>query len=71
MAVARKPPEAIPGGLAGPGLLAQVIVSKYGDHLPLAPAGRNLRAARDENFPADDRRLGAGLRRSCSSPCTV
>lgn len=32
---ARKPPEAIPGGLAGPGLLAQVIVSKYGDHLPL------------------------------------
>ena len=33
--VARKPPEAIPGGLAGPGLLAQVIVSKYTDHLPL------------------------------------
>ena len=33
--VARKPPEAIPGGLPGPGLLAQVIVSKYGDHLPL------------------------------------
>jgi transposase len=33
--VARKPVEAIPGGLAGPGLLAQVLVSKYGDHLPL------------------------------------
>jgi transposase len=33
--VARKPPQAIPGCLAGPGLLAQVIVSKYGDHLPL------------------------------------
>ena len=33
--VARKPPEAIPGGLAGPGLLAQVITSKYTDHLPL------------------------------------
>ena len=33
--LARKPPEAIPGGLAGPGLLAQVIVSKYTDHLPL------------------------------------
>ena len=32
---AAKPPEAIPGGLAGPGLLAQVIVSKYTDHLPL------------------------------------
>jgi transposase len=35
IAVAAKPPEAIPGGLAGPGLLAQVIVSKYTDHLPL------------------------------------
>ena len=33
--VAKKPPEAIPGCLAGPGLLAQVIMSKYGDHLPL------------------------------------
>ena len=33
--VAPKPAEAIPGGLAGPGLLAQVIVSKYTDHLPL------------------------------------
>jgi transposase len=33
--VARKPAEAIPGGLAGAGLMAQVIVSKYGDHLPL------------------------------------
>jgi transposase len=33
--VAAKPVEAIPGGLAGPGLLAQVIVSKYTDHLPL------------------------------------
>jgi len=33
--VAKKPPEAIPGGLAGPGLMAQVIVSKGADHLPL------------------------------------
>ena len=33
--VAPRPPEAIPGGMAGPGLLAQVIVSKYADHLPL------------------------------------
>lgn len=29
------PPEPIPGSIAGPGLLAQVIVSKYADHLPL------------------------------------
>ena len=33
--VAEKPPEAIPGSLAGPGLMAQVIVSKGADHLPL------------------------------------
>ncbi len=33
--LARKPAEAIPGGLAGPGLMAQVIVSKGADHLPL------------------------------------
>ena len=35
VAVACKPPEAIPGGSAGPGLMAQVIVSKGADHLPL------------------------------------
>jgi transposase len=35
VAVARKPAEAIPGGSAGPGLMAQVIVSKGADHLPL------------------------------------
>jgi transposase len=34
--VARKPPLPIPGGKAGPGLLAHVIVSKAADHLPLA-----------------------------------
>jgi transposase len=33
--VARKPPEAIPGALAAPELMAQVIVSKGADHLPL------------------------------------
>jgi transposase len=35
VAVARKPAEAIPGALAGPGLMAQVIVCKGTDHLPL------------------------------------
>lgn len=29
------PPRPIPGGIAGPGLIAEVIVSKFGDHLPL------------------------------------
>ncbi len=33
--VAQKPPSAIEKGLAGPGLLAQVMVSKFSDHLPL------------------------------------
>jgi transposase len=32
---ARKPPQGISGCLAAPGLLSQVITSKYGDHLPL------------------------------------
>lgn len=35
MATARKPVAPIEKGLPGPGLLAQVVVSKYGDHLPL------------------------------------
>ena len=29
------PQRAIPGGIAGPGLVAEVLVSKFGDHLPL------------------------------------
>ena len=29
------PLRPIPGGIAGPGLIAEVIVSKFGDHLPL------------------------------------
>lgn len=29
------PPKVIEGGLCGPGLMTQVIVGKYGDHLPL------------------------------------
>ena len=32
--IANKPPQPIPKGLAAAGLLSQVIVSKFGDHLP-------------------------------------
>ena len=32
---ASKPPQPIAGGLPGPGLLAQVLASKYADHIPL------------------------------------
>ena len=35
IATASKPPQPIDKGLAGPGLLAYVITSKLGDHLPL------------------------------------
>lgn len=35
VAVAAKPPQPIEKGLPGPGLMAHVTLSKYGDHLPL------------------------------------
>ena len=35
LATAPKPPQPIDKGFPGPGLLAQVVVSKYHDHLPL------------------------------------
>ncbi len=35
VATAAKPEQPIDKGLPGPGLLAQIITSKYGDHLPL------------------------------------
>ena len=35
VAIAAKAPQPIEKGLAGPGLLAHLIVSKYGDHTPL------------------------------------
>jgi transposase len=39
---APRPPSPIPRGLAGPGLLAHVIVSKFCDHLPLYRSERML-----------------------------
>jgi len=35
VSAAALPPRPIPGGIAGPGLITEVIVSKFGDHLPL------------------------------------
>jgi len=35
VAIAKNPDQAIEKGIAGPNLLAQVLVDKYGDHLPL------------------------------------
>jgi transposase len=35
VAIAPKPPQPVDKGLPGPGLLAHVVLGKYGDHLPL------------------------------------
>lgn len=35
VAVAEKPPQPIAKGIPGPGLLAAIVTSKFGDHLPL------------------------------------
>jgi transposase len=35
MILAKMPPQALPKTMAGPGLLAHILVSKYDDHLPL------------------------------------
>ncbi len=35
VSAASLPPRPIPGGIAGPGLITEVIVGKFGDHLPL------------------------------------
>ncbi len=35
VALAAKPPQPVEKGLPGPGLLAQTVLSKHGDHLPL------------------------------------
>jgi transposase len=35
VAVAAKPPQPVAKGLPGPGLLAQTVLAKYGDHAPL------------------------------------
>jgi transposase len=43
---AKAPSSPIERGVAGPGLLAHVLVSKYCDHLPLYRHSENLRARR-------------------------
>ena len=36
--IGKLPPRVVPKGMAGPSMLADILVSKYGDHLPLLPA---------------------------------
>ena len=59
LVTAAKPPQPIEKGLAAAGLLAQVVVSKFGDHLP---------ATRDRNSPEHDLRLPGRCGRSLSAP---
>ena len=46
MEVAAKPEAAIDKGMAGPGLLAYIVTSKFSDYLPAVSVGRHFRAPR-------------------------
>ena len=61
---AEAPSRPIARGLAGPGLLAHVLVSKYCDHLPLYRQSRDLRASGCGAGALDLGRLG---RRQCAA----
>ena len=52
------PQRPIPGGIAGPGLVAEVIVSKFGDHLPLYRLEDILVRYRGLHFTQHALRLG-------------
>ena len=52
------PERPIDGGMATEALLAQVLVAKYADHLPLVPPGPDLRAAGHRARPLHALRLG-------------
>ena len=64
--LAPKPPEAIEKCMAGPGLLAHVIVGKYSDHLPLHRQERMLGRHDIDISPLDDVRLDGRMRRGAS-----
>jgi transposase len=63
---AAKPPAAIQKGLPGPGLLAHVAVSKYGDHLPLHRQ-ESIFARQDVDL---SRKTMAGWMRDCAELVT-
>ena len=59
---AEAPSRPIARGMAGPGLLAHVLVSKYCDHLPLYRQSRDLRASGCRTGTLDVGRLGGRKR---------
>jgi len=60
MEVAAKPEAAIDKGMAGPGLLAYIVTSKFSDYLPLYRLETFLNA-RDLRFRGRRRRSGVGM----------
>ena len=63
--MAPKPPQPIDRGLPGPGLLAQIIVDKYQDHLPLHRSEQRFERLGVDAAALDDVRLDGGLLPSC------
>ena len=56
------PARLIEGGLPTEATIAQVLVSKYADHLPLYPPGPDLRPPGHQSGPVDAGRLGRPCR---------
>ena len=59
--IAELPPKLIEGGIATPGLLTEIVIGKYCDHLPLYRKRRiiltHLRGVGDDGGPQQRREL--------------
>jgi transposase len=64
---ADKPAQPIEKSTAGASVLAQVIVSKFADHLPLHRQEKIFEAPRSGDLAQDDGRLDGAMRRSVGS----
>ena len=64
---ATKPPQPIEKSTAGASLLAQVIVAKTADHLPLHRQEKIFERARRGDLPQDHGRLAGAMRRSAEA----
>ena len=64
---ATKPPQPIEKSTAGASLLAQVIVAKSADHLPLHRQEKIFAASRRGDLAQDDGRLDGAMRRSAGA----
>ena len=64
--IAPPPPQIIPKGIATPGLLAHMAVSKYADALPLYRQEKIFRALRDRDQPLHHGRLDGNGGQGCT-----